>query len=110
MITAPKPRTPRAFRERFPFEPLIPIVDARWREPNPNNQGHENIGHIGITGKTVDVTGMSRPRILRWRKNGLDVRAADEVAVALGYHPGQIWPEQWWSVEPLDEEFPRSVA
>lgn len=33
--------------------------------------------------------------VARWAANGLSERQADELAVFLGRHPGEIWP-QWW--------------
>lgn len=36
-----------------------------------------------------------RRNLYRWRKNGINALRADELAVHLGHHPGEIWPE-WW--------------
>jgi hypothetical protein len=79
--------------ERFPFEPLVAIIEARWRQPNDGDGVH--LGHIGIEAKTEAVTGMKRGRVRWWRCNGLTLRAADEVAVSLGLHPAQVWPIEW---------------
>ena len=77
----------------FPFEPLIPIVEARWRQPNDGDGTH--FGVVGIAAKTAAVTGMRRERVNWWRRNGLTLKAADEGAAELGYHPSNIWPTEY---------------
>jgi hypothetical protein len=40
---------------------------------------------------------VDRQRIYRWRRDGLTATEADHMAVCLGLHPGDIWP-QWWDL------------
>lgn len=48
-----------------------------------------------------NVSGLARrfkvPReaIYRWRRCGLTVERADELAVLVGHHPAELWPESW---------------
>ena len=79
--------------ERFPFEPLIPIIEARYRQPNDGDGVHYSV--VGICAKTAAVTGVARGRVQSWHRYGLSLTHADEVACALGLHGGQIWPTQW---------------
>lgn len=79
--------------ERFPFDPLIPIIEARYRQPNDADGTH--YGAVGVVSKTVNVTGIARGRVQGWQRRGLNLRAADEIACVLGLHGSIIWPEQW---------------
>jgi lambda repressor-like predicted transcriptional regulator len=38
-------------------------------------------------------TGMSLRTIGRWCDNGVPYEASDRLAVALGYHPLELWPD-----------------
>jgi hypothetical protein len=54
-------------------------------------------------GDTDDETsarqlGVSSRTIVRWRGGQrMRITTADRAAVALGYHPAQLWPE-WWDL------------
>lgn len=39
---------------------------------------------------------VSRESVHRWRSEGLNWIRADACAIALGDHPGNIWPDLWW--------------
>lgn len=41
------------------------------------------------------VAGVDTTQLYRWRHYGLDVDQADRLAVALGLHPLNVWPD--WS-------------
>ncbi len=44
--------------------------------------------------------GVSEPTVRRWRLNpdtALSVWNADRVAIALGYHPLEVWGQAWWA-------------
>jgi hypothetical protein len=47
------------------------------------------------------AVGVSRRTIIRWRKDGLTVWAADRAAAALAVHPYEIW-DGWFAI-PLKE-------
>lgn len=44
----------------------------------------------GIAGERM---GVSRTTWLKWRRSGIPERHADRVAIALGFHPVELWPE-----------------
>jgi hypothetical protein len=75
---------------RFDFAALEPIINAAWR---PNSEGE---ARAGLSAKTAALTGIHRSMVSRYRRNGIPVLQADRIAVALGRHPGEIWPE-WWA-------------
>lgn len=39
--------------------------------------------------------GINPRQVYRWRSYGVQWSRADQMACALGLHPGDIWPE-WW--------------
>lgn len=40
----------------------------------------------------ANTIGVATNYISRWRRDGLDTLQADRVAIALGYHPANLWP------------------
>lgn len=48
-------------------------------------------------GQLADLFGVSRATIGRWRRGQrrMQTQVADRVAVRLGYHPANLWPESW---------------
>jgi hypothetical protein len=71
----------------YSFSALVVICKARYRQPGDdgNNRGDAAI--------VADVTGLPLKRVAQWRVRGMGTTAADRAAVALGLHPGEIWPE-----------------
>jgi hypothetical protein len=65
----------------MPYEPLHAIVSVE--HPSTAND-------VSAFAKTC---GVARPAIYQWRKHGVRIDQADRVAVALGKHPLEIWPE-----------------
>lgn len=41
--------------------------------------------------------GVGRRSLIRWRHEGVPLARADQIAVSLGAHPVDIWPE-WYEV------------
>ena len=77
---------------RFPLQPLIDIIEARHAE------GVDVYTHIGAPGRLGRVAGTNRATVHRWLQEGtITQNGADRCAIALGYHPGEIWPE-WWDL------------
>lgn len=78
------PRTPSAGSttddERFPFTPLADVAQRRWPDG-------------GIYTRLAEFAGVHRKQISRWRTAGVPTWAADRLAVALGLHPADLWPE-----------------
>jgi hypothetical protein len=58
-------------------------VDARPLLAVAGGSAADIAARLGVTQRTVE----------RWKAEGLSERQADNVAVALGLHPFEIWPE-----------------
>lgn len=58
--------------------PLAPLLDAAGHPPV-----HDLATRVGVTSRTV----------WRWHHTGLTDTQADHAAIALGYHPANIWIE-----------------
>ena len=72
-------------RTRLPYAGLVRWVAARY-----------NLEHTGY--RTIARTiGMSTNTMLMWDKTGVPVWTADRLAVKLGAHPADIWPDEWWN-------------
>ena len=78
----------------LPFEAIIPIIEARYREPNPQEGCGYNPQRT-IVGKTASVTGLTRERLHRAFRSGVNIYLADEIATALGMHAREIWLDDW---------------
>lgn len=66
--------------ERLPVEPVLDALADR--------------------GQSIKSLGPALDRAVHRAQldGGLTWLAADKVAVALGYHPGELWPIAWWAV------------
>lgn len=72
-------------RTRLPYAGLVRWVAARY-----------DLEHTGY--RTIARTiGMSTNTMLMWDKTGVPLWTADKLAVKLGAHPADIWPEEWWN-------------
>jgi hypothetical protein len=45
---------------------------------------------------TAERIGVDRMTVVRWKREGLNLRAADKAACKLGYHPYLIWGNEYW--------------
>ncbi len=74
--------------DRYSFDELLSVVEQRYRPDNlPAN--------VGDIGKVASVLNMEPSNIYRWRQYGLTWFTADRIAVKMGLHPAEIWP-QWF--------------
>lgn len=67
----------RRVQPRLPLEPLV----ARY----------------GNVRALADALGRDRGQVQKWRERGVTVPSADSLAVALGLHPVEVWPD-WYEV------------
>lgn len=76
-------------RVRFPAEPALRLAERLFRPlPGTTEAGNRLLARVlGIDDRTV----------VYWKRHGLGPEAADRLAIALGRHPGDIWPE-WWDL------------
>lgn len=55
------------------------------------------IGRYGGVSGLARALGRERAQVSKWRSRGLPATTADVVAVALGLHPVEVWPD-WYDV------------
>lgn len=67
----------RRVQPRLPLEPLV----ARY----------------GSIRALADALDRDRGQVQKWRERGVTVLSADGLAVALGLHPVEVWPD-WYEV------------
>lgn len=72
-------RAERGSRRRLSIEPLLERLEA---------------DSVAAAARRLDV---DRTRLYQWRRAGLTVARADVLAIAAGFHPGEVWPE-WWQL------------
>lgn len=60
-----------------------------------------NMNYAAVS-EVAELAGTSRRQWYRWRRTGVDVWQADELAVRFGRHPGELWPE-WWETALWEE-------
>jgi len=84
-----RPSTKRA----FPFAPIVELIVGRW-----DDDGQIPATRIGLR------LGVTREQVHRWRYKGLGIDQADALAVRLGLHPVEIWPDWYRVTVPTDEE------
>ena len=82
------------------------MTACRCRNPHPF--GFEKLdAALGLQPRNVraevvdddraGALGVSRARVVAYRKRGLSEDQADRLAVHIGRHPGEVWPE-WWAL------------
>lgn len=92
----------RYTRRPLPLEPLLRLVGGSpGRDAQEWKPAHHLADRLALKYPHLNETAR-RTRVYRWRRNGLTVREADELATLLGQHPSAIWPE-WYEVEDLSE-------
>lgn len=85
-----RPPQPRPFT----LTPLVPLVGGHvGRGANQWDPGFAERLAV-VVGRVWGFPGdAARKRVGRWHTLGLTVTEADRLAVALGRHPAEIWPE-----------------
>lgn len=83
----------------LPMEHLLPWMSAAGRHDarNKHDLTDSEVFTMGdvyrLVGAHYSVTGRS---VARWaQQGGLTPEEGDEIAVRLGLHPLNVWPEQW---------------
>jgi hypothetical protein len=70
-------------------------------QDEPQNDDPVNIGDIGTVHR---ITGINRHTLYNYRRYGLTVWQADDIAVNLGVHPSAIWHDWYTITAILDQE------
>jgi hypothetical protein len=73
---------------KLPWEPVEEWAVRVGEAPGRNNSRRPlSLNHL------AERVGVHHRQVLRWRDQGLNVYAADRVAVAMGLHPLLLWPD-----------------
>lgn len=100
----PPPCPPRV----LPFDPILDRLAERLRAPF-HPPGGDPRAELGSDGAIADALGHSRRQVQRWKREGLTVIKADEIAVAIDAHPIELWGAALWDAacDLHDEELAR---
>lgn len=67
------------------------------RPPEPRVPLEPLVRRYGTVSTLARALGKDRMQVSRWRRDGVPVVSADHIAVALGMHPVEVWPD-WYEV------------
>ena len=92
-------------KQRLSFAPLVAALGQVFVHCPGNDASIGNLGDgscwqevEGVpTSMLAELTGFSARTLHRWVHDGVPVDEADRIAVKLGMHVAEIWPE-WWSL------------
>jgi hypothetical protein len=76
------------------------LADFCGQDFQPDNDT-TNIGDIGVVAR---ITGINRHTVYNYRRHGLTIWQADDIACNLGVHPSAIWPDWYEVTATLDQE------
>lgn len=76
---------------RFPFEPIEHALAGsdHWSR---QHGGYDCLDGV-MNSYIAERTGINRGQIIRYKREGLTVDAADRIAIRLGFHPAELWPD-----------------
>lgn len=66
--------------------------------------GEARCTELGCDRAIAETLGCSRRTVQRWKITGVTIDIADEIAVALGAHPVELWGWAVWNHAQLDHE------
>jgi len=75
--------------------------DGGVRPASPRLSLEPLVSMYGSVSCLAQALGRQRAQVQKWRRDGVPLCSADRLAVAVGCHPVEIWPE-WYDVS---EEF-----
>lgn len=86
----------RVTARRLPLAPLLPFLEVAALElmhveGDRGGRQHDRPNHCAMARRV----GTSANQLYRWLRYGVTPDQADELAVALGLHPLNVWPD--WS-------------
>lgn len=59
-----------------------------------------NLPHL----RAAPLLGVTHRQLCRWLRHGVPITSADNVAVAAGYHPLEVWGQAWIDAERIHED------
>jgi len=67
------------------------------RPPSPRLSLEPLVSMYGSVSCLARALGRQRAQVQKWRRNGVPLVSADRIAVAVGLHPVEVWPD-WYAV------------
>ena len=93
---------------RFGLRPVMDFIRATWEGTAASGRGGSGDVRGALIAQTALALGIDRQCIYRWLHDGLGVYQADVIAIILGCHPVEIWPDWYELSVPTDEEIEAS--
>lgn len=85
----------RGHKRPFAITPLLDLMQPATDDGNT----WDRLGLLALRlSSSLGSATAVRRQVYRWRKTGLTINEADQIAVAMSLHPSLIWPE-WYEVE-----------
>lgn len=94
-----RPLSPRALT-------LAPVLERLAGTPCSAHarSGETRCWELGCDTAVAEAVGRSRRVVQRWKHDGITIDMADEIAVALGAHPIELWGSTAWNHAQLVHE------
>lgn len=85
--------------------PLVAAIDLAARNVGYDRRSDGGEFKVGPA-RWVERQGLcSKRQFHRWKTGArVSVAVADRIAVALGYHPAELWGDDWWALPTIDAE------
>ncbi len=78
-------------KARLPFEPVRTWIGPLLTHVGGSERGSER--DYGCNALIGEMMGVSTRTVNRWANEGVPARRADAVAISLGAHPLELWPD-----------------
>lgn len=81
--------------DRLPAAPLIARYGPTWawhRQPHSARFGE----YVASLEPLADRLGVASTTIEKWQRRGLRLNAAEDLAARLGFHPAEVWGDDYW--------------
>ena len=79
--------------------PLVAAIDQAARKVGWERAGNGREYRVGPARWAQRQGLCSTRQYLRWKNGqGVTIATADRIAVALGWHPSELWGDDWWAL------------
>lgn len=73
------------------------------RRPATAAESLEDALRAGSVPMSAAALGVDSRQVYRWRAQGVTWAQADELAIRVGLHPGDVWGRAWWELVDAEE-------
>lgn len=101
MTLTTSPTGTAGLKLRLPVAPLFALIAVRLDRPICINgtascEGCNTGQHAGPVAIANEIGFCPSTPLAWWRRGDLPLDSADRAAVALGYHPSEVWGDAYW--------------